>query len=319
MLLRHEQHGVTSLRSETDHLLIGGWKFARLTKKWTNRSLFAFLLVLLALNSAYGQITPSQDAYTDSAHPTTNYGAAITLGVASTGSSVQTTYIQFDLSSIPSGYTGSNIAKATLKVYVNSLTAGGSFNVDYVNGSWQENKITANLAPALGTTIAASVPLTSANKNDYVSVDITSALQAWLNGTQTNDGVALVANNPLSSTIDSKENAKTSHSAELDVVFASSGGGSITGINTPAGSGLIGGGTSGTLNLSLTNTCASGQGPAMERSAWNCSNAGTGTITGVTAGTDLSGGGSGGNVTLNPTPPGCRNWRRPTRSRGTRR
>ena len=76
----------------------------------------------------------------------------------------QTAYIQFNLSSIPAGYTGADITKATLKLYVNAVTTAGSFNVDYVNGTWSENTITANLAPALGTTIAASVPLTTADE-----------------------------------------------------------------------------------------------------------------------------------------------------------
>jgi hypothetical protein len=256
------------------------------------------MLVLMVATLVHAQITPSQDAYTDTAHPTTNYGAAITLGVANTAGSIQTSYIQFDLSSIPSGYTGSNVAKATLKLYVNSLTTAGSFNVDFVNGSWSENKITANLAPALGSTIAASVPLASANKNGYLTVDVTSALQAWLNGSQANDGIALVANNPLSSTFDSNENIKTSHPAELDVVFAS-GNGTITGVKTAAGSGLTGGGTSGTLNLSLLTSCAANQVLQWNGTGWACSSTGTGTITGVTAGTDLAGGGGSGNVTLN--------------------
>ena len=82
--------------------------------------------------------------------------------MVSSASSIQTSYIQFDLSSIPSGYTGSNVAKATLKLYVNSGTAAGSFNVDFVAGSWSEK--TSNLAPALGSTIQASVPLTTASK-----------------------------------------------------------------------------------------------------------------------------------------------------------
>jgi hypothetical protein len=87
------------------------------------------------------------------------------------------------------------------------------------------------------------------------------------------------------------------------ITFASSqtfpGAGTITGITTAAGSGLTGGGTSGTLNLSLTTSCASGQVLQWSGSAWACANAGGGTITGVTAGTDLTGGGTSGNVTLN--------------------
>jgi hypothetical protein len=250
------------------------------------------LSTVCLLTGAYGQLTPSQDAYTNTADPTTNYGAKTLLDVESS----QTTYIQFNLSSIPSGYTSADITKATLKLYVNAVTTAGSFNVDYVNGSWVESTITHNLAPALGTTIAASVPLVAADKNQYVLIDITAAVQAWLSGTP-NDGIALVGNSPVNATFDSKESTTTSHPPELDIVFAGGGSG-ITGITTASGSGLIGGGTSGTLNLSLTNTCASKQILQWSGTAWACASAGTGTITGVTAGTDLTGGGVSGTVTL---------------------
>ncbi len=264
----------------------------------TNRKLqflpaLVLLLCLFSWVGAYSQITPSQDAYATTATPTKNFGAATTLEVESSA----TTYIQFNLSSIPSGFTSADITKATLKLYVDGVTTAGTFNVDFVNGSWAENTIDANNAPALGTTIVASVPLTTADKNQYILIDITPTVQAWLSGTA-NDGIALVANSPLDASFDSKEATKTSHAAELDVVFSSSSSG-ITGINTASGSGLMGGGDSGTLNLSLINTCSSKQILQWNGTAWACANAGTGTITGVTAGTDLTGGGTGGTVTLN--------------------
>ena len=260
------------------------------------RLLFLPSLVLLlcwwASVGAFGQITPSEDAFTNTASPATNYGANVLLNV---NGAKETAYIQFNLASIPGS---ANISKATLKLYVHAVTTAGSFNVDFVNGSWAENTITSNLSPVLGTTIAASVPITTASKNQYILIDVTSALQAWLNGSQANDGIALVANGTFSAGFDSKESATTSHPPELDVVFA--GGGGITGITTASGSGLTGGGTSGTLNLSLINTCATNQVLAWNGTAWACANPkGTGTITGVTAGADLTGGGTSGTVTLN--------------------
>jgi hypothetical protein len=74
--------------------------------------------------------------------------------------------------------------------------------------------------------------------------------------------------------------------------------GTIAGVATPPGSGLTGGGTSGTLNLGLTNTCAATQVLQWSGSAWACSAAGSGTITGVTAGADLTGGATSGNATI---------------------
>jgi len=249
------------------------------------------LLSVLSWMTAHAQITPLGDAYTNSADPTTNYGSATLLYV---DGAKETAYIQFNLASIPSGAV---VSQATLKLYVNAVTTAGTFNVDYVNGSWSESTLTYDLAPALGSTIVSSVDITTADKNQYILINITPAVQAWLNGSEANDGIALVANSTFSASFDSKENTTTSHPAELDIVFA--GDGTITGVTTASGSGLTGGGTSGTLSLGLTTECSANQVLQWSGSAWACAAVGTGTITGVTAGTALTGGGTSGNVTLN--------------------
>ncbi len=240
---------------------------------------------------AYGQITPSADAYTNSAAPATNYGANVLLDV---DGATQAAYIQFNLASIPATYTSADIAKATLKLYVNTVATAGSFNVDYINGTWAENTITHSLSPALGTTIAGGVPITTTDKNQFILIDVTPAVQAWLSGTA-NDGIALVANGTFNATFDSKENAATSHAPELDIVYA----GTLSGVTTATGSGLTGGGTSGTLNLGLLTTCASGQVLEWSGTAWVCATQkGSGTVTKVASGTGLTGGPITGTGTL---------------------
>jgi hypothetical protein len=251
------------------------------------------LLALLAATSQ-AQITPSQDAFTNSADPTTNFGAN---GLLDVDGASQITYIQFNLASIPAG---AKVSQATLKLYVNAVTTAGSFNVDNVNGAWSESTITHNLSPALGGSIVSGVPITTADANQFILINVTPAVEAWLDGSQANDGIALVADSTFNASFDSKENTTTSHPAELDLVFASSGGGTITGVTTAGGSGLTGGGTTGALSLSLLKTCANGQVLEWSGTAWACATAaGTGTITGVAAGTDLTGGGTSGKVTLN--------------------
>src|SRR5208282_1079812 len=180
----------------------------------------AMLMFLLFMSTAtYAQITPSGDAYVNSAAGTTNYGTATTLDL----SSADTSFIRFDLTAVPSSYTGASVAKATLKLYVNTVTTTGSFNVDLVNGAWTEKTLDYSNQPALGTTIAASVPLATTSKLTYLEIDITSAVVEWLNGTQPNDGIALVANSPLVATFDSKESTTTSHPPELDLVYVNNG------------------------------------------------------------------------------------------------
>lgn len=106
---------------------------------------------------------------------------------------------------------------------MNAVTTAGSFNVDYVNGTWEESTITSSLAPALGSTIESGVAITTADKNQYILINITPAVVVWLDGSQPNDGIALVANSSFNATFDSKENTTTSHPAELDIVFSASG------------------------------------------------------------------------------------------------
>src|SRR5580692_5996810 len=207
----------------------------------------AALVLLLSFflsAAAHAQITPLGDSYTNTADPTTNYGAQKTLNVD--GAS-QITYIQFNLASIPST---ASVSQATLKLYVSSVTKAGSFNVDYINAAWSEATIDSTNAPPLGAAIASNVSVMTADKNQYILVNVTSAVQAWLDGSEKNNGLALVANSTFNATFDSKENTTTSHAPELDIAFAG-GDGTITGIATAGGSGLSGGGTTGTLSLKV--------------------------------------------------------------------
>jgi len=210
------------------------------------------LLILGARLSAFAQITPSQDSYVNTNSPSTNYGTSPFLNLVSSGSSIQTTFLKFDLSSVPAGYTGANIAKATLRLYVSNVTAAGSFNVHLVGGNWSEKTITDSLSPVVGATIASVVPLTSANVENYVQVDVTAAVKEWLDGTP-NDGLALVPNSPLTASFESKENTKESQPAELDIVF----------------------------NNGLPNSCASGQILQWNGSAWACAAEDKGSVTSV--------------------------------------
>src|SRR6202167_66202 len=136
-----------------------------MTMKSRKLQLLPALVLLLSLFSGltvHAQIMPSADTYTNTAAPSTNYGAATLLDVD--GAS-QITYIQFNLASIPSG---ASVSQATLKLYVNAVTTAGSFNVDYVKSSWSESTIDHSNAPPLGSTIAPNVAITKADKNQYI-------------------------------------------------------------------------------------------------------------------------------------------------------
>jgi hypothetical protein len=89
--------------------------------------------------------------------------------------------------------------------------------------------------------------------------------------------------------------------------FPGTGDGTITGITTASGSGLSGGGNSGTLNLSLISTCTTKQILQWSGSAWACASPGTGTVTSVGSGAGLTGGPITGTGTLSIATAGVSN------------
>jgi collagen type VII alpha len=75
------------------------------------------------------------------------------------------------------------------------------------------------------------------SKTGCLSLNLTSTVQAWLNGTLTNNGIALVPTpgSPIAVSFDSKENLFTSHTAQLTTVLMSVGPQGVQGPTGPQG------------------------------------------------------------------------------------
>ena len=174
--------------------------------------------------------TLTDDAYTATGSPNANFGGNGALHVIGT---TQRSYIKFNLATnLPAGVTAADVAKATLTLWTNSVVTPGSFDVFPVTTGWSEAGITANTAPSLGSIVAAAIPV--ATKNDFVTVDVTTLVQAWISGSQSNNGIALAANTTTTSVqFDSKEAGGASHSPTLEITLKGPAG--PTGATGPAG------------------------------------------------------------------------------------
>jgi len=166
------------------------------------------------------------DTYTSTAARTANKGKKPTLVVDDT----DTAFLQFDLSVLPAGTTQANVAKATLTLFVHTLKAAGTFDIDLVEGPWSERTLTSATAPSTEFLVTGGA-VTSANT--FVSVDVTTAVLAWLLSVPQNYGIALVADGGLATQFDSKESASTSHPAQLEITLTGPAG--PTGLTGPAG------------------------------------------------------------------------------------
>lgn len=178
-------------------------------------------VVLLLLASALGRAQsapPAADTYSSSSsrNTSTNYGTQTTLLVSTTNES----YVQFDLATLPAGAT---VSKATLRLYVDSVTTAGSFDVYQVNSSWAESTLTYKDLPSIGGSATGGYPVsvTSSSLNQFLVIDITPLVQDWVSGSEANYGVALeLTSSSGSFSFDSKENTNTSHHPELEIEVA---------------------------------------------------------------------------------------------------
>ena len=177
-----------------------------------------FVIPLLASFCTAQSAPPVGDAYTSSATSTKNYGAATTLQV---GSGVRS-FLQFDLSTLSPATT---VSKATLRLYVTSVTTPGSFDVLLVQNAWSEETLTDKNRPSPATVVAGPIDLTTASVNQFVVIDITPIVQEWLQFPSTNNGIALqLFTTQGSFAFDSKESTSTSHQPELEVAMTGPAG-----------------------------------------------------------------------------------------------
>ena len=164
------------------------------------------------------QATLTDDSQTSSNNPNQNFGSKVTFQVS--GATLRG-FVKFKLTpNLPTGTTGSQIEKATLKLFVTAVNTAGTIDVYRVAGAWDEGSITNNTAPALGALLT-SVSLDATSEDRWVTVDITPLVKDWLNNVLPNNGVALVAAPAgVNATFNTKENGTTSHEPLLDVLLS---------------------------------------------------------------------------------------------------
>jgi hypothetical protein len=216
----------------------------------------------------------SQDSYIVPA-ATTNFGAGATINVGGGGASQS--LVQFDLTTLPSGTTASNIGKATLVLFVNKVGVAGTVNVSAASGSWTESGVNGSNAPVVGAAVASGLLVDQSNT--YLLVDATAAVRNWITTPASNSGFIITPlGREVNVAFDSKESTTTSHPAQLLIALAGSGATGATGLQGPAGAtgptgpqgpvGAIGpaGGGSGTPVRGLV-LVAGGPGGALNTSA----------------------------------------------------
>jgi hypothetical protein len=189
-------------------------------------TLLSLAVLIVTTDGALAQSALTDDAHVSLASRNTNHGANPSLKVSPS----ENLYLKFTFSTLVASTPGSEVEKATLKLYVGKIEAAGKLDVYSVGGDWDERTISANNAPPLVSLVTTTEQIGTDHEGKFLIIDITSLIQQWLGedgrGTNglPNNGLALIAHpaDPATPevaeiTFDSKENSQTSHEAHLNI------------------------------------------------------------------------------------------------------
>jgi hypothetical protein len=194
------------------------------------------LLALVFIASPAGAVEALllQDTYVDngtaggkSPPNASNYGSGMDLRVFKGNGRVGRTFLKFSIETVPPGTSADDITQAWLRLWVNGNSPiAGAITVSPVTTAWDEHALKDNSTGAFtfGTPKLSELPVTSIA--NFVSIDVTDWVKAWLNGTLINEGIEIRpgANTTLLNlAFDSKESDQTSHEPRLEISLSKIG------------------------------------------------------------------------------------------------
>ena len=186
-----------------------------------------------------------QDTYVDngtSGKPipnVTNYGGGLDLRVFKGGGRIGRAFLKFSIATLPPGTASDDIVQARLRLWVNSNSMLlGAITMTPVTTPWEELglKETSTGAMTFGLPKLAEVPIN--NSGNFVSIDVTDWVKAWMDGTLPNEGFVIEASAStayLSIAFDSKESNLTSHEPRLEISLSKIGPAGPAGPEGPQG------------------------------------------------------------------------------------
>jgi Collagen triple helix repeat (20 copies) len=164
-------------------------------------------------NSPSGKPTPSA----------TNYGTSADLRILKAAGRTERVFLKFTLATLPPGTTAANVAQARLRLWVNS-TSGlfGPITMTPVTSAWNELTLTDNTSGSVAFGLPKISELPVSSSNNFISIDVTTWVKAWLDGSLPNEGFMIEAGasaTTLTLAFDSKESTLTGHEPRIEIVL----------------------------------------------------------------------------------------------------
>lgn len=165
-------------------------------------------------------LLPSDDTYINSSQPLNNYGADNTFDVRPDNGASNRGLVKFNLSSIPAD---STVTSATLYLNEKHKKSGQTTYIYRVTSNWNENTVTWLSWSLLGGDFDSGISYFTFlpdQQDCMLTMDITSLVQAWVNGTYPNYGLMLYSTGPNQAiSYYSKEDGTASRHPKLDIIY----------------------------------------------------------------------------------------------------
>jgi len=159
--------------------------------------LSVLLIIVISLSLAADQLflqpnaAVGVDAFVNQNAPTTNYGSNAMLAAGESSGSYAGIFIKFDVSSIPSS---ANITDARIQLYFYTSPTNPTnllnLSTRLVTSDWSESIVTWNTKPSYSSQYSDKATLTDGY--GWVTWDFAEGVQRWVNGSNTNYGIAIV-------------------------------------------------------------------------------------------------------------------------------
>lgn len=194
-------------------------------------SLIALFFLVIASHAGAVEALLLQDTYVDNGTTggkpppnASNYGAGMDLRIFKGSGRLGRTFLKFSLATLPPGTLSSDVAHARLRFWVNgNSTVAGSITLSPVTTAWDEYTLKDNTTTGLafGSPKISELPVQSVG--NFISIDVTDWVKAWLIGDLVNEGIAIEASATtsfLNLAFDSKESNQTSHEPRLEIALS---------------------------------------------------------------------------------------------------
>ena len=122
--------------------------------------------------------------------------------------------IRFEAGAFADSVAAADVSKARLILYLNSVAAPGALTLHRVKQDWSEHAATV---PAYDPTPLATIPASSVVGKQFIIVDVTAAVQAWLREPGTDFGFAIAASGGARVLLGAKEGPGSGHPAQLQI------------------------------------------------------------------------------------------------------